>query len=67
VKGRATAFEKTLRESARLLNMRVSSVIVAAVVYSVINPAPHAYEQVRLSVARMLSFDPKRFRRKGYV
>jgi RES domain-containing protein len=43
--------------------MRVPSVIVGEGVNLVINPAHHAYEQVKLSIARSFSFDPRMFKR----
>ncbi|XYJ11980.1 RES family NAD+ phosphorylase [Telluria sp. B2] len=57
--GSATAFLKK-REH---LYMRVPSVIVGEGVNVVINPAHHAYDRVKLSIARTFSFDPRMFKR----
>ena len=61
--GSATAFGTAFLKRRDYLYMRVPSVIVGDGVNLVINPAHHAYEQVKLSVARTFSFDPRMFKR----
>jgi len=61
--GSATAFGTAFLKRRDYLYMRVPSVIVGEGVNFVINPAHHAYGQVKLSVARTFSFDPRMFKR----
>ncbi|MDB5746478.1 MAG: hypothetical protein JWP72_1326 [Massilia sp.] len=61
--GSATAFGTAFLEKREHLYMRVPSVIVGEGVNLVINPAHPAYEQVKLSIARTFSFDPRMFKR----
>ena len=61
--GSATAFGTAFLKKREYLYMRVPSVIVGEGVNFVINPAHHAYEGVKLSVARSFRFDPRMFKR----
>ena len=61
--GSATAFGTAFLKKREHLYMRVPSVIVGEGVNLVINPAHHAYGEVKLSVARSFSFDPRMFKR----
>ena len=61
--GSATAFGTAFLKRRDYLYMRVPSVIVGEGVNFVINPAHHAYEQVKLSIARTFRFDPRMFKR----
>ena len=57
------SFGAVILKKRAYLYMRVPSVIVGEGVNLVINPAHHAYEQVKLSIARTFSFDPRMFKR----
>ena len=61
--GSAAAFGTAFLKRRDYLYMRVPSVIVGEGVNFVINPAHHAYEQVKLGVARTFRFDPRMFKR----
>jgi RES domain-containing protein len=61
--GSAVLFGTAFLKKREYLYMRVPSVIVGEGVNLVINPAHHAYEQVKLSIARSFSFDPRMFKR----
>ncbi len=61
--GSATAFGTAFLKRRDHLYMRVPSVIVAEGVNLVINPAHHAYDRLKLSIARTFSFDPRMFKR----
>ncbi|MGX4642231.1 RES family NAD+ phosphorylase [Massilia sp. SYSU DXS3249] len=61
--GSATGFGTAFLKKREHLYMRVPSVIVGEGVNLVINPAHHAYDQVKLSIARSFSFDPRMFKR----
>jgi len=61
--GSATAFGTAFLKKRDYLYMCVPSVIVGEGVNLVINPAHHAYEEVKLSIARTFSFDPRMFKR----
>jgi len=61
--GSAAAFGTAFLKKRDYLYMRVPSVIVGEGVNLVINPAHHAYDQVRLSIARSFRFDTRMFKR----
>ena len=61
--GSATRFGTAFLQKCHHLYMRVPSVIVGEGVNLVINPAHHAYDRVKLSIARTFSFDPRMFKR----
>lgn len=61
--GSAAAFGIAFLKKRDYLYMRVPSVIVGEGVNLVINPAHHAYDQVKLSIARSFGFDPRMFKR----
>jgi len=61
--GSAAAFGTAFLKKRDYLYMRVPSVIVGEGVNVVINPAHHAYEQVKLSIARPFGFDERMFKR----
>ena len=61
--GSATAFGTAFLKRRDYLYMCVPSVIVGEGVNLVINPAHHAYGEVKLSIARSFSFDPRMFKR----
>ena len=61
--GSATAFGTAFLKRRDYLYMRVPSVIVGEGVNVVINPAHHAYGEVKLSVARTFRFDERMFKR----
>lgn len=61
--GSATAFGTAFLKRRDYLYMRVPSVIVGEGVNVVINPAHHAYEEVKLSIARTFRFDERMFKR----
>lgn len=61
--GSAAAFGTAFLKKREHLYLRLPSVIVGEGVNLVINPAHHAYEQVKLSIARTFSFDPRMFKR----
>jgi RES domain-containing protein len=61
--GSATAFGTAFLKKRDYLYMCVPSVIVGEGVNLVINPAHHAYDEVKLSIARTFSFDSRMFKR----
>jgi RES domain-containing protein len=61
--GSAAAFGTAFLKKREYLYMRLPSVIVGEGVNLVINPAHHAYEEVKLSIARTFSFDSRMFKR----
>lgn len=63
--GSATEFGTRFLEKCHHLYMRVPSVIVGEGVNLIINPEHPAYADVKLSIARSFSFDPRMFKRPG--
>ena len=63
--GSATQFGTAFLQKRRHLYMRVPSVIVGEGVNLIINPEHPAYEEVKLSIVRPFSFDPRMFGRPG--
>jgi RES domain-containing protein len=63
--GSATEFGTAFLQKCHHLYMRVPSVIVGEGVNLVINPEHPAYADVKLSIARPYSFDPRMFNRPG--
>lgn len=61
--GGATRFGTAFLEKCHHLYMRVPSVIVGEGVNLIINPEHPAYADVKLSIARSFSFDPRMFGR----
>jgi RES domain-containing protein len=61
--GSATEFGTAFLQKCHHLYMRVPSVIVGEGVNLVINPEHPAYADVKLSIARSFSFDPRMFNR----
>lgn len=61
--GSATRFGTAFLQKCHHLYMRVPSVIVGEGVNLVINPEHPAYADVKLSIARSFSFDPRMFNR----
>lgn len=62
--GSATEFGTAFLQKCHHLYMRVPSVIVGEGVNLVINPEHPAYDDVKLSIVRSFSFDPRMIKRR---